>query len=66
MRRYPLQLVQYLKTNGREKVLFGSNYPMIAPARALKGLGDLGLDDETAALFLGGNAVRVYGLAPTG
>lgn len=46
--------------------VFGSNYPMITPARALKGLGDLGLDDETVALFLGGNAVRVYGLAPTG
>ena len=43
-------------------MLFGSNYPMIAPARALKGLGDLELDDETAALFLGGNAVRVYRL----
>lgn len=63
VKRYPPQLVQYLKTNGREKVLFGSNYPMIAPARALKGLDDLGLDDETEALFLGGNAVRVYGLA---
>ncbi|MBT8100819.1 MAG: amidohydrolase family protein, partial [Gammaproteobacteria bacterium] len=26
-RRYPPQLVQYLRTNGRRKVLFGSNYP---------------------------------------
>lgn len=61
--RYPPQLVRYLKTNGRRKVLFGSNYPMIQPARALKGLGDLELDDETAELFLGGNAVRVYRLS---
>ncbi len=61
--RYPSQLVRYLKTNGREKVLFGSNYPMITPGRALEGLNDLGLDEESAALFLGGNAVRVYGLA---
>ena len=27
VKRYPLQLVQYLRTNGGEKVLFGSNSP---------------------------------------
>ncbi|MDD1520771.1 MULTISPECIES: amidohydrolase family protein [Bradyrhizobium] len=62
IRRYPPEIVQYLKTNGRKKVLFGSNYPMISPAKALEGLNDLGLDDETRALFLGGNAARVFGL----
>ena len=61
-RRYPPQLVDYLRANGRRKVLFGSNYPMIAPAKALDGLDDLGLSAETRALFLGGNAQRVYGL----
>lgn len=62
IRRYPPQIVDYLKTHGREKVLFGSNYPMIDPAAALAGLDDLGLDDATRDAFLGGNAVRVYGL----
>jgi hypothetical protein len=33
------------------------------PARALAGLDELGLDDETRQLFLAGNAIRVYGLA---
>lgn len=60
--RYPSQLVQYMTTNGRRKVLFGTNYPMISPARALEHLDRLELDDETASLFLGGNAARVYGL----
>lgn len=61
-KRYPAQLVDYLKSNGREKVLFGSNYPMIDPARALASLDELGLDEATRKAFLRGNAERVFGL----
>jgi hypothetical protein len=43
-------------------VLFGTNWPMIAPAKALEGLDGLGLDDEARAAFLHGNARRVYAL----
>ena len=62
VKRYPAQLIEYLKTNGRRKVLFGSNYPMIAPAKALDGLDGLGLDQETRDLFLSENAERVFSL----
>jgi predicted TIM-barrel fold metal-dependent hydrolase len=62
VKRYPEQLVRYLKTNGREKVLFGSNYPMIQPAHALVGLEDLGLDAQRREAFLCGNARRVFKL----
>ncbi len=62
VRRYPAPLVDWLRSNGARKVLFGSNYPMIAPAKALDGLDDLDLSPETRALFLGGNAQRVYGI----
>jgi predicted TIM-barrel fold metal-dependent hydrolase len=61
-RRFPPALVEYLRGHGREKVLFGTNYPMITPARALDGIAQLGLDDATLALFLGENAARVFGL----
>jgi len=61
-RRYPDQLVAYLRSNGARKVMFGTNYPMFPPAAALKDLDALGLSDETRALFLGGNARRVFGL----
>ena len=61
-RRHPPQLVDYLRHHGGRKVLFGSNYPMISPAKALDGLDDLELSPETRALFLGGNAQRVYGI----
>ncbi len=60
--RYPAALVEYMKSHGRRKVLFGTNYPMIMPVRALEGLAALGLDAETRALFLAGNAQRVYRL----
>ena len=62
VRRYPAPLVDWLRANGARKVLFGTNYPMITPAKALEGLEDLKLSPETQALFLGGNAQRVYGL----
>jgi predicted TIM-barrel fold metal-dependent hydrolase len=43
-------------------MLFGSNYPMITAAQALQDLDRLGLDDQARALFLAGNARRVFGL----
>lgn len=64
-KRLPLELIQYLKTNsGRRKVLFGSNFPMLMHEQALEGLDALELDDETRDLYLGGNAERVFALAP--
>jgi predicted TIM-barrel fold metal-dependent hydrolase len=62
-RRYPPELVRYMQTgSGRRKVMFGSNYPMIQPEAALEHLDALGLDDEARALFLRGNAERVFAL----
>lgn len=63
VKRYPPSLVAYLKAHGRDKVLFGTNWPMISPARALEGLGELGLEAGTQAAFLAGNAARVFGLS---
>lgn len=62
-KRYPEALVRYMAGHGRKKVLFGTNWPMIAPAKALEGFDDAPLDDEARALFLGGNAARVYKIA---
>ena len=61
-RRYPAALVEFMRGHGRHKVLFGTNWPMIAPAKALEGLDGLGLDDEARAAFLHGNARRVFAL----
>lgn len=62
--RYPRDLVDYLRGHGKRKVLFGSNFPMITPGDALARIDDLALPDDAKALFLGGNAERVFGLTP--
>ena len=54
--RYPPQLVDYLKHHGSQKVLVGSNYPMITPAKALASLDSLGLDETARSCFLEDNA----------
>jgi predicted TIM-barrel fold metal-dependent hydrolase len=64
VRHYPSELVEFLRRHGRSKVLFGTNYPMINPERALEGIGELDLDREASALFLGGNTSRVFHLPP--
>jgi len=62
--RYPPELVAYMKSrSGRQKVMFGTNYPMVFAQQALKGLDALGLDTEVRDLFLAGNAQRVLGLS---
>ena len=61
-RRYPAELVEYLRKNGRKKVLFGTNYPMVTAARCLEGLDDLELEDEIRELFLFRNAIRIFKL----
>jgi uncharacterized protein len=64
--RYPESLIKYMAEPGRQKVLFGTNWPMIAPRKALDGFDAAPLDPEVKALFLGGNAVRVFKLEATG
>ena len=62
VKRYPPNLIAYLARHGRTKVMFGSNWPMIAPQKALEGFDELGLDEEARSLFLAGNAIRVFKL----
>jgi predicted TIM-barrel fold metal-dependent hydrolase len=62
VKRYPEGLVRYMQTGGAKKVLFGSNYPMILPEKALEGLDALGLAPDARALFLSGNARKVFKL----
>lgn len=59
-KRYPAELVAYMKAHGKHKVMFGSNYPMLTPEACLKELSVLGLDAETSELFLNKNARTVF------
>jgi predicted TIM-barrel fold metal-dependent hydrolase len=60
--RYPRALVEFMKGPGKAKVLFGSNYPMIQPAKCVSQLDSLELPEETRRLFLFENAARIFKL----
>lgn len=63
-KRLPPELIRFMKTGtGARKVLFGTNYPMIAHEHALDGLDELGLVDEGRANYLRGNAERLFNLS---
>ena len=59
---FPPQLVQYANTLLRERVLFGSDYPMITPERWLADFERLELRPEVRPLILKENAARLLGL----
>jgi predicted TIM-barrel fold metal-dependent hydrolase len=60
LHRLPPDFVSYMKTVGKDRVMFGTNWPMLDPARCLKGLDGLGLDDAHKARFLSGLAKDVF------
>lgn len=47
---------------GRDKVLFGTDWPVVDFARAIRETNDLGLKEESRRRLLWDNAVRVYRL----
>ena len=47
---------------GADKILFGSDYPLMPPSRVIKQLRSLGLGEEVEDMILGGNARRLLGL----
>ena len=61
-KRYPPELVRYMRGHGRSKVMFGTNYPMITPQKCLEHLEDLHLNEEVANRFLSQNAIKVFKL----
>ena len=61
-KRYPRELVDYMKGHGGNKVMFGTNYPMITPEKCMSQLDVLELDNTVKELFLFQNAQKVFNL----
>jgi predicted TIM-barrel fold metal-dependent hydrolase len=57
-------LVQYANTLLKEKVLFGSDYPMLTPDRWMADFEKIAIRDEVRPLILKENALRLFGLRP--
>lgn len=59
---FPPQLVQYANTLLKDKVLFGSDYPVLTPDRWLADFEKLQIKDEVRPKILKENAARLLGL----
>jgi len=56
--------VQYANTLLKQKVLFGSDYPLITPDRWLSDFAGIAIKDEVRPLILKENALRLLRLRP--
>ena len=61
-RRFPPQLVSYVKGPLKGQMLFGSDYPLITPDRWIDDFRTLGLDEEVERMILRDNAAALLGL----
>lgn len=62
LKRLPPDFRMYMQTVGRGRVMFGTNWPMIPPAKCLEGLDGLGMKADEKDAFLGGLAQQVFNL----
>jgi len=53
---------QVIKLVGADKVLFGSDYPLLTQSRLLSEIETLDMPEETKNLVLAGNALRLLGI----
>jgi len=53
---------QVISLVGSDKILFGSDYPVMAQGRLLKEINSLDLPEETKSLILSGNAQKLLGI----
>ena len=63
---YPPQLLHFMNTYGREKVLFGTNFPQLALDKCADQARNLDLRAEAKEAFLHDNARRVFRLGALG
>ena len=55
-------LIQYANTLLKDKMLFGSDFPVLTPDRWLKDFEAIGIRDEVRPMILKDNAVRLFAL----
>jgi predicted TIM-barrel fold metal-dependent hydrolase len=63
-KHWPPQYVRYADSYGRHKVLFGTDFPVIAPERGVAEVDELGLRPESHAALMRDNALRIFTKIP--
>jgi len=59
---FPKQLVQYSNTLLKNRILFGTDFPLITPDRWLKDFSEAGFKEEVKPLILKENAINLFGI----
>ena len=55
------EMVRFINSHGKDKCLWGTDFPLIDHRESLAQIGELGLRDTSLEKFLYGNAARVFG-----
>jgi predicted TIM-barrel fold metal-dependent hydrolase len=63
-KHWPKQYVHYANTYGRHKVLFGTDWPVIDPERAVREVEDHGFRPESHQALMRDNALKVFKKIP--
>ena len=59
---WPDSVVKYINSYGQNKVLFGTDFPVLQFRRTVEEIDALGLKPEVRRKFMRDNAIRIYGL----
>jgi predicted TIM-barrel fold metal-dependent hydrolase len=61
-RYWPQSFIHYINTYGQDKVLFGTDFPVLGFEETMKQIDELDLRPVPKQKFLRENAIRIYGL----
>jgi len=61
-KHWPKEYVHYANSYGKHKVLFGTDWPVIDPERAVQEINELGFRDDAKQMLMRDNALRVFNL----
>jgi predicted TIM-barrel fold metal-dependent hydrolase len=59
---WPPSVVKYINSYGQDKVLFGTDFPVLNFQRTVEEIDALGLKQIARRKFMRDNALRIYGL----
>ena len=59
---WPDSVRRYINSYGQDKVIFGTDFPVLRFKRTVDEVDEFGLKPEVRRKFMRDNAIRVYGL----
>ncbi|MBS38486.1 MAG: amidohydrolase [Thiotrichales bacterium] len=58
------EMVRFINGRGKDKVMWGTDFPLVLHEESLRQIDELGLKEENKQALLHGNATRVFGFDP--